>query len=155
MSNEDLIELMTAKIISGNRNTTAENVREVVTAMVESFQNLDGLDIEYLGIVNSRVDVNFINSDEVHNQNLVLQGDGTWRNSAVGKVNLSCTGAQTTFTVTHNAGFIPSSIVISAGSADAARPVYANNFTLTQFDVVFITAPILGTNNVSIHYNIS
>lgn len=60
MSNDDLLDLMVANIITGNRDTTAQNVRNLITAMIGSYQNLDGKNAAdgYLG-VDSQGNANF------------------------------------------------------------------------------------------------
>lgn len=91
MSNEDLIDLIVEKILTGNRRTTAANLREVVTEMVNSFQNIDGknepdgyqgIDQKdenggYLGInPDGRVDITKINAGTPTGQ--FLKDNGTW-----------------------------------------------------------------------------
>jgi len=157
MTNDELLILLAEKIKSGGSDTTAESLRDMLTEMIGSFQNLDKKDQDegYLGIdVDGRVDVTKINSSDSATIKQVLQSDGTWKNQHSGRATFNGTGAQTKFTITHGGGFIPVIAGVTAGSTDAARQCFVDNFTLTQFDVTFIVAPIAGSGNVIINYHI-
>lgn len=137
---------------------TAENIREFETAIIDSLLNiLDDANLSegYLSIdADGRVDVTKINSSDSNSSSQLLQGDGSWRNSKSGKYSADGNGVQTVFTVTHGGGFSPTVVVASAGGPDSAKPFYTDNYTPTGFDVVFLTAPSAGSNNVIINFYI-
>ena len=57
-----------------------------------------------------------------------------------------------TFTVTHGLGITPTSVTITAGNSASSILCYSNNYTATTFDIVFLTAPVSGTNNVIMNW---
>lgn len=146
-----------ANIKSGNSDTTAANVRTFEADMIASCVNkTDDADAEggFLQINSGRVDVSKINSPGVSVSNTcqILQGDGTWRSAVSGKYSADGNGVQTTFNVASGGGFIPQSVIASAGGPDSAKPFYTNNYNPSGFDVVFLAAPTSGTGNVIINF---
>lgn len=79
MTNAELIDLMTANILSGGKRTTALKVRELVTAIVGSFQNTGDKDQEdgYLG-VDSDGNANVALIKSATPLNYVLRDDGSF-----------------------------------------------------------------------------
>lgn len=71
-----------------------------------------------------------------------------------GSATFSGDGAVTTFTVSHSLGSAPSQAFVEATSVDArdAFPVQITNETSTGFDIVCSTAPVAGTDNVTLYY---
>lgn len=58
----------------------------------------------------------------------------------------------TTFTVTHGFTGTPTNVQVTPAGIDSALLFFVNNITATTFDVVFTTAPIVGTNNVTFYW---
>lgn len=65
-----------------------------------------------------------------------------------GSATFNGVALQTTFTVSHSAGFTPSQVFITPSNATTSILYYVDNKTVTTFDVHFLTAPTVGTNNV-------
>lgn len=86
----------------------------------------------------------------------VLTTNGTapsWANVVdAGTVTTSGVALQTVYTITHSLGYTPSRIIIQAKTAAAAEKSYITNITATNFQVVFLTVPILGTNNITLDW---
>lgn len=70
--------------------------------------------------------------------------NGSWTGSG--------TIGQTTYTITHGLGYTPSSVFIQAQSTAAAEKSYVTNITATTFQIVFLTIPLLGTNNINLRW---
>lgn len=106
--------------------------------------------------LSSEVDGSITNEIELPSQTgnsgkwLTTNGTATaWGNVYdKGSVSTSGVALQTTYTITHSLGYTPTSIFIQARSNAAAEKSYITNITSTTFQIVFLTVPILGTNNI-------
>lgn len=76
-----------------------------------------------------------------------LNNDGFFEGNR-SQTNISGLAATTAYTITHGLSYTPTSISISAKSADAAPPHFVTNITSTTFDIVFVSQPNIGTNNI-------
>lgn len=79
-----LVSLLNSKVLSGGRQTTAQNIRDFENAIIESLINhLDDVDQNngYLGIDNTgKVNISFIKKTTPTGQ--FLRDDGTWQDNA-------------------------------------------------------------------------
>lgn len=84
---------------------------------------------------------------------------GRWKrigngNTLKGSITFSGVTLTTTYTVAYQTPltFTPITVIIIPRSANAAALSYVTNITNTSFQVVFLTVPVLGTNNISFDY---
>lgn len=73
-----------------------------------------------------------------------------------GSATFSGDGATVTFTVSHGLGTTPQHLFVQARSVDArdAFPAQVTGETSTTFDVVCAAAPVSGTDNVGLFYEV-
>lgn len=69
-----------------------------------------------------------------------------------GSATVSGALLQTTYTISHGLSYTPMAVIIQAKSANASALSYVTNITGTSFDVVFLSVPIIGTNNISFNW---
>lgn len=66
-----------------------------------------------------------------------------------GQTTFSGITSTTVYTITHGLGYTPVAVFLQPRSDDAAeRHYFINNITATTFDIVFLVAPAVGTNNI-------
>ena len=71
-----------------------------------------------------------------------------------GKSVQSGDASKDVFVITHGLGAIPGSVVVTAGSADAAGSFYVSA-DATHVTVTYTTAPAAGTDNVTLFWQVS
>lgn len=59
---------------------------------------------------------------------------------------------QTSYVITHGLGWTPSSVFVQPTSLNAAVLSYVSAITSTNFTITFISAPVIGTNNISFYW---
>lgn len=136
-----LITLMNSKIISGSRSTTAQNVRDFETDMINSAVNkTDDADVAsgYMKISSlGRVNISFINKATPTGQ--FLRDDGTWANAAASQTLAQVLATGNT-TATNNIIVSDNDfIVLGSGSSGGlsydttANGILLENFTSTDY----------------------
>jgi len=76
-------------------------------------------------------------------------------NTIKGTATFSGVSLTTSYTVPYQQGtlpFVPISVIVTPRSANAAALSYISNITNTGFTIVFLTIPVLGTNNIVFDY---
>lgn len=146
MSRSALNTLVTAKVLTGGRRTTAANEREVYNAIIaEAVNNVDDADVAggYMKIsAAGRVDVSFINSASASGK--FLRDDGSWQTVATGAPSLDAV-----LLAGNSTGDIP--IISEDAGIELRVQDGGNGYFISSVGVVGVTnSPFINPNKVQL-----
>jgi hypothetical protein len=151
MNDTELHELVDDKILTGGRQTSASNTREVLDQLIDDKQNIDGKNEPdgYCGLdSDGKIEADQLAVQTPSSTGAFLNDDGTRKKVERVRRLFSGDGIATDFVYTHNIGAAPSAVSVVPCSLRAAALFYVTH-DASDITITFLAAPLAGVNNLA------